>query len=120
MTLRTAKEDVLIGGLDDDISAEWVLTSIWDDVTPDNRRPLGIGLIAELLVENCVVAGDIDKDGFHQWGCSVGESIERITREWLCEWGDELPTPGAIVWLVNTELGNQVARRALAREGESD
>jgi hypothetical protein len=116
MTSRTPKEDVLVGGLDDWIYASWVTNSIWDLTTPENRRTLTIGLIAELLVEGLMVPGDVDYQGHHPWPHSPGDAIERITREWLTEWREEVPAPGAIVWLANTAAGDEIARRVLARE----
>jgi hypothetical protein len=115
---RTPKEDVVVGGLDDWIYASWVTNSVWDLVAAENRRTMTLGLIAELLVERLMVPGDVDDQGHHPWPHSPGEAVERIAREWLAEWQDEIPTPGAIVWLANTERGNEVARRVLAREAE--
>jgi len=34
----------------------------------------------------------------------------------LTEWADKDPDPGAIVWLDNTEKGDEIARAVLARE----
>ncbi|GAB3610302.1 hypothetical protein GCM10027414_24280 [Humibacter ginsengiterrae] len=116
MAGRTPKEDVLIGGLEDWIYASWVSNSIWDLVASQYRRTLTIGLIAELLVEGLMVAGDVDDQGHHPWACSIGEAIERIALEWLTEWRDEIPTPGAVVWLANTPAGDAIARNALRRE----
>lgn len=63
-----------------------------------------------------MIPGDVDRHGHHPWPCSAGEAVERITREWLTEWRGEIPTPGAIVWLANTEAGDNIAREVLARE----
>lgn len=115
---RTPKEDVLVGGLADWAYAAWVYgsTRLAGLVEPEQRRTLALGLIAELLVEGLMVAGDVDETGHHPWQCSPGEAIERITREWLTEWGAETPTPGAIVWLAITETGRERAHLVLARE----
>jgi len=67
-----------------------------------------------------MIAGDVDEHGHHPWPHSMGGAIERITRTWLTEWPDEIPTPGAIVWLANTEAGNRVGREVLAREAETN
>lgn len=115
---RTPKEDVLIAGLDDWIYASWVTNSARRVTGQAHLRTFTIGLIAELLVEGLMLAGDAGPDGHHPWPCSPGEAIERITREWLTEWGDDVPTPGAIVWLSNTQAGNKMAEDSLAREGE--
>lgn len=122
MDSRTPREDVLVGGLDDWAYAAWVyqstsLAGITDSI---QRRTLAIGLIAELLVEGLMLAGDVDEHGHHPWPHSVGDAIERITRTWLTEWPDEIPTPGAIAWLANTEAGNRAGREVLAREAETN
>lgn len=115
---RTPKEDLLVGGMDDWAYAGWIYGSsrLAGLTQADQRRTLTIGLIAEVLVEGLMVPGDVDRDGHHPWPHSPGEAVERITREWLTEWADEIPTPGAIVWLANTEAGNEIGRQVLARE----
>jgi hypothetical protein len=70
-----------------------------------------------VIVEGLMIAGDVDEQGHHPWPLSVGDAIERITREWLTDWPDEVPPPGVIVWLANTAKGDEFARRVLAREG---
>jgi hypothetical protein len=119
MIARSPQEDVLVEGLYDWAYAAWVFGSTGLSGLEDQRlrRTLALGVIAELLVAGLVVAGDVDEQGHHPWPCSAGEAIERITREWITEWRDDVPTPGAIVWLANTEEGNRVARGVLGREG---
>jgi len=121
MDNRTPKEDVLVGGLDDWAYAGWVYgsTRLAGITDSEQRRGLAIGLIAELLVEGLMVAGDVDDQGHHPWPHPTGDAIERITREWLTEWPNDVPAPGAIVWLANTPAGNEIARRVLAREADS-
>lgn len=118
MNGRTPKEEALIDGLDDWTYAAWVYgcTRLAGITDPEQRRTLAIGVIAELIVQGLKVPGDVDDQGHHPWPQSPGDAIERITREWLTEWLDEVPTPGAIVWLANTPAGDEIARRVLARE----
>jgi hypothetical protein len=119
---RTPKEHVLVGGLDDwaDAGCIYGSTSLSGLTDPLQRRALTIGLIAELLIENLMIAGDVDEQGHHPWPHSPGEAIEQITRTSLAEWPDTTPTPGAIVWLANTEAGNRAGRAVLAREVSVD
>lgn len=63
-----------------------------------------------------MIAGDVDEDGHHPWPHSPGDAVEQITRTWLTDWPDTVPTPGAIMWLANTEAGNRVGQAVLARE----
>ncbi len=115
---RTPKEDLLVGGLDDWADAGWALQSarLSGATDPVALRDLTLSLIAEVLREGLMVPGDIVGGDHVPWHGSAQETAERITREWVDEWGDEVPTPGAIVWLSNTEAGDEIARAVLARE----
>lgn len=118
MSDRTLVEDLLVSGLDDDAYAAWVYQVVTRSGLTDQGqlRALAIGTIAEVICRGLMVPGDEDRDGHHPWPESRGDAMERITREWLAEWPDDIPTPGAIVWLANTEAGNNVARGVLERE----
>lgn len=115
---RTPLEDLLVGGLDDWIYASWVCVSAaLTGVTERSAlRELSLGMIAEALAGGLMVPGDIS-DGRHlPWDCTDGEAMMRITREWVNDWGDQDPTPGAIVWLANTTAGDRIAHGVLCRE----
>lgn len=45
-----------------------------------------------------MVAGDVGKAGFSEWGISTAAAIERISIKWL-DRADPLVTPGEIVWI---------------------
>lgn len=114
---RTLIEDVLASGVDDWVYAAEVYgiagrTSLCDAA---QLRLLSVGLIAELLVRGLVVAGEFDGDSHRPWDCSTGEAIARISEDWQ-GWGDEVPTPGAIVWLDLTPAGRDIGEAVLARE----
>lgn len=115
---RTLVEDLLVSGLDDVAYAAWVYQIATQSglTAAEPLRELTIGLIAEVITSGLMSAGDYDRDGHHPWPHSPGEAIARVTREWLTEWPDEIPPPGAIVWLANTASVNEVARQVLARE----
>lgn len=118
METRTPIEDVLVGALDDWAYASWVYgsTRLAGLTDPEQRRTQALGLITELLVERLMVPGDVDELGHHPWPCSPGEAVERITREWLTDWRNDIPTPGAIVWLALTPAGRDIALAVLERE----
>lgn len=115
---RTPKEDLLVGGLDDWADAGWALQSarLSGETDPVALRDLTLRLIAEVLNEGLMVAGDIVGEKHVPWHGSPEEVAERIRREWLDEWGEEIPTPGAVVWVDNTPAGDVIARGVLARE----
>jgi hypothetical protein len=115
---RTPTEDLLVIGLDDWADVSWGWTIAFDAGVEgfDARRATTFGLIAQVVFQGLMVPGDI-VDGAHvAWTCSAAEAVERIVNEWLTEWGDEVPTPGAIVWLANTPRADEIAHAVLARE----
>jgi len=118
MMERSLIEDLLVSGLDDVAYAGWVRQIATQSGLADTEqlRALSIGLMAEVISRGFMLPGDYDRDGHHPWPHGVGDAIERVVREWLTEWTDEPPPPGAIVWLANTESGNAFARGVLARE----
>ena len=114
---RTLVEDVLANGVDDLVYAGWLhqiarRSGVGD---PSQLRMLSLGLIAELLVRGLMVAGGFDGDSHRPWDCSMGEAIARISEDWQ-GWGDEVPTPGAIVWPDLTPAGREIGEAVLARE----
>lgn len=117
---RTPKEDLLVGGLDDWADAGWALQSVRLSGIADRAalRDLTLALIEEVLCEGLMVAGDIVGDQHVPWHGTPTDWAQRVRDEWLAEWGDQAPTPGAIVWLNNTTAGDAVARSVLAREAD--
>ncbi len=117
-TQRTPKEDLLVGGLQDWADAGWALQSarLSGATDPVQLRNLTLGLIAEVLRDGLMVAGDIVAGEHVPWHGSAEAAAARICREWLDEWGKDVPTPGAIVWLCNTPAGDVIARAVLAGE----
>ena len=108
----------MIGGLSDWADPGWVTTSVRlkGDVDEASVPGLTIELIREVLAGGLMVPGDI-VDGRHlRWTGRVDEWVERISEEWKRGWADEVPPPGEIVWLANTDAGDRVARLALERE----
>ncbi|MGL5817132.1 MAG: hypothetical protein ACRCYR_06195 [Phycicoccus sp.] len=115
---RTPKEDLLVGGLDDWADAGWALQSarLSGETNLIALRDVTLTLIAEVLREGLMVAGDLMGNEHVPWHGEPEEWMEHVRQEWLDEWGDEVPTPGAIVWLSNTQAGDEVARDVLGRE----
>lgn len=118
MKARTPLEDLLVGGLEDWVDAGWALQSarLSGETDPIALRDLTMAMIAEALREGLVTAGDIIANEHVQWHGDTDLWVERIRLVWLDEWRDEIPTPGAIVWLNNTQAGDQIACDVLARE----
>lgn len=118
---RTLIEDVLVGGLDDWVYAGWLHQTARDLSGLTDRaqlRSLAIGVIAEVLVSGLMVAGEVSEDGHRPWDCSTEAALARIVEDWLA-WGEEPPTPGAIVWLALTDAGRAIGEAVLSREQAS-
>jgi len=114
---RTLVEDLLANGIDDLVYEAWVYTITGRSglTDPTSRRQLAIGMIAEVLASGLMVAGEFDGAKHQQWEVSTGAEIMRITEDWL-RWGDQVPTPGSVVWLALTPAGREVGEAVLARE----
>jgi hypothetical protein len=114
---RTLAEDVLASGLDDLVYAAWVLQIARRSGLSEKSqlRQLAVGLVAELLIEGLVVAGECVGGAHQPWECAVDESVSRIGRDWLA-WGDAPVTPGAIFWLALTPAGQRAGEAVLRRE----
>ena len=114
---RTFVEDVLARGVDDWVYAAEVLGVVERSGVTDRSqlRQLALGVISEVLVGGFAVAGEVDGERHRPWECSVGDAIARIVEEWG-QWGDEAPTPGAVVWLDATLSGVAVGQAVLDRE----
>jgi hypothetical protein len=110
-------EDVLANGVDDVVYAAWVHQIARRSGLEDaaQLRQLSVGLIADALARGLVVAGDVEGGVHRPWDCSPAEALMRIAERWA-EWGDEVPTPGAIVWLDLTEAGAAIGAAVLERE----
>jgi hypothetical protein len=85
---------------------------------PSQLRQLSIGIIADLLLGGLAIAGEYNGTEHRAWECSSGEAVARIAEDWL-HWGDDAPTPGAIVWLDLTAAGREIGEAVLAREQSS-
>lgn len=116
--MRTPKEDLLVGGLDDWVYASWALQSA--KLTGEQHVPALIAatltLIAEVLEEGLMVAGDVDEGRHIPWDLTASQAMTNIASEWERDWAGQVPTPGAVTWLANTEAGDRLAHAVLARE----
>ena len=111
---RSFVEEMLVEGLNDFTDPSWAVTVVWNhEWSPDNIRTAAIGVVAELLGRGYVTAGVVESGRFLEWAVSPGDALQRILSEWFDAWSVTFPTPGAIAWFKNTELGNAEAQGAL-------
>jgi hypothetical protein len=114
---RTILEDVLARGVDDWVYEAEVFTIARRSglTEPDQLRALSLGLITEVIVRGLMTPGEYDGETHRPWDCSTGDAVVRITEDWLAS-RDDVPTPGSVVWLSNTELGERMGKAVLDRE----
>lgn len=114
---RSLVEELLVAGIEDWIYAAIVYDVAYDAAsTPEARRILAVGMVCEVLAEGYFVPGKyVAGIGHVPWDCKIEEALCRVVVDWH-EWGDGLPTPGAIVWLDLTKKGKSVALQILERE----
>lgn len=103
-------EELLARGVDDWVSAAELLdmASSAGVAEPNDRLTVAIGLATEAILRGLVEAGDVSEDGFTAWSCTPFEAIARVAETWLAR-EDSLVMPGEIVWLSNTDQGNEMA-----------
>jgi len=108
----TLLEELTSYGVDDWVDEALVSGNIARRLTeePEERRIVAIGIITVALTSKLVEAGYIDTDGnFQVWQMSAADAAMKIANDWLA-----LPkpdcTPGEVVWLQNTDLGDELAK----------
>lgn len=76
-----------------------------------------VNAIAELLERGFVTPGEPTPDGgFADWALDSDEALKRVRNDWT-RLGSE-PNVGDIVWLANTQAGDEKARRLVAARGQ--
>jgi len=112
-------EDLLARAAEDWVSAADVIDMMRRSglTEPSDLRDLAVGVIARLLVEELVVAGDVQDSGHVPWPVAAGEAIVRIASLWAAE-EDPFVMPGSIVWLDTTERGQSVGESVWRREDD--
>jgi hypothetical protein len=113
---RGLQEDAMVRALDDWLHvADFVSIARRTGVTrSESLRAIALGLIAEMLVQDLMVAGDADQSGFHDWELSPGDATQRIVETWSKD--DLAPSPGAVAWFRNTSKGDNIGEAVAARE----
>lgn len=114
---RTLTEDLLARAAEDWVSAAEVISLVRrSGVTdPSTLRDLAVGLVARLLAEGLVVAGDFDGVQHVPWPLQEGDAMYRVAAEWAAV-EDPFVMPGAIFWLDTTPRGQAVGEAVWRRE----
>jgi hypothetical protein len=113
---RGLLEDALARGVEDWVHvAEFSAIARRASATSiEALRALAIGLITQALVNELMVAGDVDESGFHPWTGTVGDAVVRIVRSW--DPVEAYPPAGSVAWLANTPKGDALGHAVLDRE----
>lgn len=116
-TSRTLAEDLLARAAEDWVSAAEVIDLVRKSgvTDPSDCRDLAVGLIARLLGEGLISAGDIEGVEHLPWPLSTADAILRIASEWALE-GDPFVMPGVVVWLDTTPSGQAIGEAVWRRE----
>jgi hypothetical protein len=111
-------EDLLARAAEDWVSAAEAIDLVRSAgmADPSDCRDLAVGLIARLLGEGLILAGDIEGLEHSPWPLSTGEAILRIASEWASV-SDPFVMPGSIVWLDTTPEGLAIGESVWRREG---
>jgi len=114
---RTLTEDLLARAAEDWVSAAEVIDVVRRSglTEPADLRDLSVGLIARLLAQDLVVAGDISDRGHVPWSITPGEAVLRIAALWA-RMDDPFVMPGQIVWLDTTATGQEIGEAVWRRE----
>lgn len=88
-------------------------------VARDDFTTFALGLAAELIFRDLVVAGDV-VDGRHvAWDLPAASAVQRISLDWFAL-GDETPLPGQLFWLELTAAGHEMLRELADRDSDDD
>lgn len=114
---RTLAEDLLGRMAEDWVSAAEVINLVRQSGVTESSdcRDLAVGLIARLLVEELISAGDIEGVEHVPWPLSTAEVILRITLDWASV-TEPFVMPGSIVWLNTTPRGQSIGEAVWRRE----
>lgn len=114
---RTLEEDLLARAAEDWVSAAEVIDLVRraGPSDPVVLRDLSVGLVARLLVQGLVLAGDVGDVGHTPWEGGSAKAIERIVTTWASA-QDPFVMPGEIFWLDTTPEGQRAGELVWARE----
>lgn len=83
---------------------------------PEMMRDITIGLVARLIEDDLIVAGDISDSGFMPWPLSKGDSLMRIVHSRIAA-PNPFVMPGEVFWLAPTSEGARIGKEVWRREG---
>lgn len=108
--MGSAMRFLLAEGLVDYLNESYVLTVAGTlDGGAHEAMPAALELIQRMLESGDFVAGDLTGTGFERWPGAASDWMRRIQDDWATR-GEEVPTPGSIVWFDITEAGQSAAR----------
>lgn len=110
--MLSAREKLLVEGQYDwvklwDVHRHVAMENLSDSLAEVQRKTLA--LVAELISEGLAEAGDLRDHGarFEPWTSAVGESIERMSAEYIDNFADRAGWPWTL-WIRITDEGKRI------------
>jgi len=116
---RSAVEELLVSTIYDWIDLGFLRSTVRETtgVGPAELHAAVMTVVAQLVMDGLVAAGDVTDEGFRAWDCSRAQAVSRIDREWRAEPDPEL-WPFQVAALAPTQQGVTVIESVMAREGD--
>lgn len=116
---RSAVEELLVSTIYDWIDLGFLRSTVREmtGVGPAELHAAVMTVVAQLVMDGLVAAGDVSDEGFRAWDCSRAKAVSRIDREWRAEPDPEL-WPFQVAALAPTQEGVTVIESVMAREGD--
>lgn len=116
---RSVVEEVLISTIYDWLDLGFLRSTVREmtGVAPAELHATVMTVVAQLVGEGLVAAGDVTQDGFRSWDCTRAQAVSRIDREWRAEPDPEL-WPFQVAALAPTLKGVDLIESVMSREGD--
>lgn len=111
-------EELLVSTIYDWIDLGFLRSTVrkMTGVGPAELHAAVMTVVAQLVMDGLVAAGDVTNEGFRAWDCSRAQAVSRIDREWRAEPDPQL-WPFQVAALAPTQEGVTVIESVMAREG---
>ncbi|MEW1955168.1 hypothetical protein [Terrabacter sp. NPDC080008] len=116
---RSVEEELLVSTIYDWIDLGYLRSTVRElnHVGSPDLHAASMTVVARLIGDGLVAAGDVTEGQFRAWDCTREEAIARIDKEWQAASDPEL-WPFQVAALAPTDEGVRVVAQVLAREGE--
>lgn len=118
---RSIVEELLVSTIYDWIDLGYVRSTVREltRIPPSDLHPATMQVVAQLIRDGLVAAGNVTDGHFQAWDCTRDEAISRIDEAWRAAPDPEL-WPFQVAALAPTDAGVRIITEVLSREGEDD